>query len=736
MLRGEQRRAHELASSFLKEAEDAGRLVDVGVARRGLAQACYLSGEFLQARTHCERALDACDPEREKETRERFTDDTGPIAVSLLAMTMWQLGDPDRARELIDEANRRARDLGHAPSMAHPLNWKSRLEILRGEPAATLSAAETLEGLCREHGMLYWRVKAELDAEWARGRLHDAAAGVEDLRRALAAAADQGMMGDAWFYTVLLAELEAKTLGADSGLKRMDEALARAHQVDDRCDLAFPHLLRGDLLLKRDPSNPASAEEAFQTALAIAKMQGARSWGLRVSLSLAKLYQSTARPADAHAVLAPALEGFSPPPEMPEIAEAEALLAALAETDEVKAADAQRQRRLHLQAAYGQALMWAKGFAAEEAQAAFSRATELAARTDDFADRFATAHFQWTLSFLRGELRSARALETSFLKEAEDTGRVVEAGVALRGLALACYQAGDFLEARIHCERALELCEPHNERETQERFHDATGPVVISVLAVTMWQLGEVERARELIDQASQRARDLGYGPSMTHPLLWRSHLEILRGDAAGALPPAEALADLGLERGMPFWRTAGEMSAGWARGRLRDAEDGAADLRRALAERAGQGGSVDAWLHTVLLAELEAKTRGVERALARIEEVMTLTSKTENCCNLSFPHLLRGELLLKRSPPSTAAAEEAFQSAIAIAREQGARSWGLRAALALAKLHQSTSRLAEVHAVLAPALEGFAPTPEMPEIAEAQTLLVAIEAGAHVRHE
>jgi hypothetical protein len=59
-----------------------------------------------------------------------------------------------------------------------------------------------------------------------------------------------------------------------------------------------------------------------------------------------------------------------------------------------------------------------------------------------------------------------------------------------------------------------------------------------------------------------------------------------------------------------------------------------------------------------------------------------------------------------------------------------------LRAALSLAKLYQSTDRAAEAQAVLAPALEGFAPTPEMPEIAEAQALLVAIEAGAHVRHE
>ena len=55
------------------------------------------------------------------------------------------------------------------------------------------------------------------------------------------------------------------------------------------------------------------------------------SWGLRAALSLAKLYRLTGRPAEAHAVLAPALEGFAPTPEMPEIAEAQALLERLAE---------------------------------------------------------------------------------------------------------------------------------------------------------------------------------------------------------------------------------------------------------------------------------------------------------------------------------------------------------------------------------------------------------------------
>ena len=81
------------------------------------------------------------------------------------------------------------------------------------------------------------------------------------------------------------------------------------------------------ILLKRDPANPAPAEEAFLTAIAVAKQQATRSFELRAALSLAKLYCATGRDADAHAALAPALEGFSPTPEMPEIAEAQALLA-------------------------------------------------------------------------------------------------------------------------------------------------------------------------------------------------------------------------------------------------------------------------------------------------------------------------------------------------------------------------------------------------------------------------
>jgi predicted ATPase len=126
-----------------------------------------------------------------------------------------------------------------------------------------------------------------------------------------------------------LGRVEARAGDLGRALATLDEGLAASERTSHCAFDVELNRERGEILLERDPSNPAPAEEAFRTALAIACQQGARSYELLASLSLAKLYQSTGRPTDAHAVLAPALEGFAPTPEMPEIAEAQALLASL-----------------------------------------------------------------------------------------------------------------------------------------------------------------------------------------------------------------------------------------------------------------------------------------------------------------------------------------------------------------------------------------------------------------------
>jgi predicted ATPase len=165
---------------------------------------------------------------------------------------------------------------------------------------------------------------------WARGLRGDPRHGADGLRNTLDGYASQGNRLGVPYFLGCLAELEAAAGDHGRALALIDQGLATAHEGGQHVWNAFLHRLRGDILLKRDPTNTAPAEAAYQTAIVIAKRQGARSYELLASLSLAKLYQSTDRTADAHAVLTPALEGFSPTPEMPEIAEAQRLLESLA----------------------------------------------------------------------------------------------------------------------------------------------------------------------------------------------------------------------------------------------------------------------------------------------------------------------------------------------------------------------------------------------------------------------
>jgi predicted ATPase len=115
----------------------------------------------------------------------------------------------------------------------------------------------------------------------------------------------------------------------EAALTRIDEALAFAGQTGEHWTDAFLHRIRGEILLKSDPTNTAPSEEAFSMAIEIARHQKARSFELRAALSLAKLYQSISRATEAQAILSAALEDFRPTPEFPEVAEAQALIATL-----------------------------------------------------------------------------------------------------------------------------------------------------------------------------------------------------------------------------------------------------------------------------------------------------------------------------------------------------------------------------------------------------------------------
>ena len=102
------------------------------------------------------------------------------------------------------------------------------------------------------------------------------------------------MSGAPSFYG-LLAELHAAQLDLDGALATIDSGLTIAEKTGEHYTDPYLYRLRGDVLLMRSPGASVPAEEAFQTAVAIANRQGARGYALLASLSLAKLYQSTGR---------------------------------------------------------------------------------------------------------------------------------------------------------------------------------------------------------------------------------------------------------------------------------------------------------------------------------------------------------------------------------------------------------------------------------------------------------
>jgi predicted ATPase len=541
----------------------------------------------------------------------------------------------------------------------------------------------------------------------------------------LAAWTDHGNKVFVPFFQGLLAEIDAQG-DAEGALTRLDEALALAGETGEHWSDAFLHRLRGEILLKRDPVNTAPAEDALLTAIAIAQQQKARSFELRAALSLAKLYHSTDRPADAHAVLALGLKGFSPTPEFPEIEQAQALLAALAETDEVKTAAASRQRRLKLQTGYGQALMWSRGYGADESKAAFIRARELAAAIDDATERFTIYYGLWLGNMARGELGMAREIAETFLREAERGARTTECGFGRRLLGTTCLWQGDFIEAQANLVEALNIYDPERDREARFRFGPDAGATARAYLAVTKWLLGELGPARALLERAVANAIEIGHVPTLVHAYFLKANFEIVRGDAGAARRDAEIVVKLSQENAIVLYAARGALQSAWASARLDGGETGAMQLRQALAAFTDQGDKLLVPFYQGLLVEIDAQG-DAEGALNRIDEALALAGETGAHWSDALLHRLRGEILLKRDPANTAPAEDALLTAIAVAQQQKARSFELRAALSLARLYYSMHRPADAHAVLASALKGFSPTPELPEIAEAQTLLTVL---------
>jgi class 3 adenylate cyclase/predicted ATPase len=399
-----------------------------------------------------------------------------------------------------------------------------------------------------------------------------------------------------------------------------------------------------------------------------------------------------------------------------------------------KAAGASSERR-QLHVAYGNALIGGRGMGALETTEAFARARESALGDKDASVRLAADYGLWVGSHVRGELPAMRAHAATFLSDLRARPDSPEACVAHRAAGLTHWFAGEYHEAREHLERALALFQPGRDDDLAFRFGQDAGVAAMGFLALALWPLGDAERARSLIESAQTRSASVTHTGTHAYEKTLAAVFERMRGNLPRAAQNAVELARLAREHDLPMYRAFGVFFEG-----LVTAESGARgygleDMRRG-AELLCEQNVVFDGLWKIALAETEARAGDVDRALAIVDQALATCERIGHRAFEAELQRARGEMLLKRDPTTPAPAEEALQAAIAVAKRQGTRSFELRAALSLAKLYQSTGRPSDAHAVLSPALEDFAATPEMPEIAEAQALLAAIEAAAHVRRE
>jgi class 3 adenylate cyclase/tetratricopeptide (TPR) repeat protein len=389
-----------------------------------------------------------------------------------------------------------------------------------------------------------------------------------------------------------------------------------------------------------------------------------------------------------------------------------------------KAGDAGATHRVKLQTDYAQAMLWSKGYLAPETAAAFKRAQELAGRNDTSGDRLVALYGQWAGQFMRAELQDARYSAELFISEAKDGTGPAEALAFGRMQGLPRLLQGEFESARDYLQEALRIDDSELDRETKLRYGVESASCAGSYLALTLWQLGEFDQARRVMQEAIARAVASGHFPTQAIAYYVEGLLEMLFGHVDAAVRAAQSVVEMCREHGISHFLICGTLLLNCARSRAGNKSSSPTEMREALSAYIASGTRSVLPMLLGFIAEVEAEAENFGEASTRVDEALALARQNGEGWTDSLLHRIRGEILLKRDPSNPAPAEEAFLTAISIARQQKAKSFELQAALALAGLYQSSGRDADAYAVIAAALEGLTPTPEFPEIEQGHRLL------------
>ena len=236
---------------------------------------------------------------------------------------------------------------------------------------------------------------------------------------------------------------------------------------------------------------------------------------------------------------------------------------------------------------------------------------------------------------------------------------------------------------------------------------------------------GYPDRHRRLVESAVQRARELNQPLSLSLSLFGGSWTTVLRGDFQTAERLAREGAELGRQGSYPHLLAGCNYSLGWALSLLAETERGIALIRDGIA---GWTLPMTQYRH-VMLAEAHLRASEYQEALEALKVWRELALNIGEHFGESEAERFEAEALLLMDPGNASTAERHLRHAIAIAAEQGAKWFELRATTSLARLLASQGRRDEARTMLAGIsgwfIEGF----DTADLVDAKALLEELQA-------
>jgi predicted ATPase len=113
-----------------------------------------------------------------------------------------------------------------------------------------------------------------------------------------------------------------------------------------------------------------------------------------------------------------------------------------------------------------------------------------------------------------------------------------------------------------------------------------------------------------------------------------------------------------------------------------------------------------------------------LENARRCIDEAITTMQTAKEKMWEAEVNRVAGEIALMPPEPDVTKAEGHFERALAVARQQQAKSWELRAAMSLARLWRDQGKVQEARELLAPVYSWFTEGFDTRDLKEAKALL------------